>query len=158
MMNVLHEIDVNEWVTAFQDIYRLLKLNGYLLIFDVISLSSGEQPFGDSGYIFLGEKQINELFKQLDIKSIDLNIGDKSNFFIITKQECGNVSQNTIKLALESLKNDVYDELKKDFSKKNKYAKSKSFVDYDISRKYAFLSQHYINILFALERFESISP
>lgn len=64
LMNVLHEIDINEWEKTFSDIYGILEDKGYLLIFEVISLLHGEQPYGDNGYILLGEEQIRELFME----------------------------------------------------------------------------------------------
>ncbi len=52
LMNVLHEIDVNEWEQIFADIYNILEDNGYLLTFEVIALLHG-RPISTNFCIFI---------------------------------------------------------------------------------------------------------
>lgn len=155
LMNVLHEIDVNEWEKTFLEIYNILEDDGYLLIFEVIALLHGEQPYGDNGYILLGEEQIRKLFMKSDISMINLKNTDKSHMFIIPKTIVKNVSKGSILSAIQSLKKSLYEELKKQYLFRKTAAHKKEKVSQQVIKNYGFLSQHYLNSLFA---FEMIQP
>lgn len=151
LMNVLHEIDIREWEKTFFDIYHILEDDGYLLIFEVITLLHGEQPCGDNGYILLGEDQIRQLFFDSDIRMINLKDTDKTHMFIIPKATLKNVSRKTILNALKSLQEDLYNELREQYLFRKRVAHEEEKVSQQIIKKYGFLSQHYLNCIFAIE-------
>lgn len=154
LMNVLHEIDIKEWVKTFLDIYEMLEDDGYLLIFEVITLLHGEQPYGDNGYILLGEEEVRELFCFSNIGIVKLKNTDKTRMFIISKTAIGNVSQRTILNALESLRENLYKELRIQYLYRKCIAHEKENTSQQIIKNYGFLSQHYLNCLFAIERLQ----
>ncbi len=155
LMNVLHEIDINEWEKTFFEIYNILEDDGYLLIFEVITLLHGEQPYGDNGYILLGEEQIRKLFMKSDIGMINLKNTDKTRMFIVPKKVVKNVTRESILTALQSLKKSLYNELKEQYLFRKKIAHEKEIVSQQIIKNYGFLSQHYLNSLFAIEMLNS---
>lgn len=153
MMNVLHEIDIKEWYTVFMNIDRILDENGMLLLMEVETLTYGEQPYGDSGYLILYEEQLKILFGSQNIMKISIvNDNHKSNAFIITKEQIRHVTYESIKKTLESLRQRTLEELSvlyKDrinIAHKKRGAQSKSII-----RRYAYISQLYFNVKFALE-------
>lgn len=151
LMNVLHEIDINEWEKTLLDIHHILEDDGYLLIFEVITLLHGEQPYGDNGYILLGEKEIRQLFCDSDIGMIKLKDTDKTRMFIIPKTIIKNVSQRTISNALVSLQKNLYKELHEQYLLRKRIAHEKEKASHRLIKNYGFLSQHYLNCLFAIE-------
>lgn len=155
LMNVLHEIDIQEWSTTFQNIYNVLEPNGYLLIFEVIALLHGEQPYGDTGYILLGENEIKKLFKSDDIKMIYLKNTDKTNMFIIKRELLRNVSEQSIIDALHTLRENLLNTLRKEYITRKKIAHSKENVSQHLIKTYGFLCQHYLNSLFAIETIQN---
>lgn len=154
LMNVLHEIEVTDWENTFLEIYDMLEDDGYLLIFEVIILSYGEQPYANNGFILLGENQIKKLFCS-DIESTDLKSTDKTNMFVIPKHMIKNVSKYSILTTLESLKEELYSDLKSKYIDRRKRAKGKEDTSQNIIKNYGFLSQHYLNSIFAIELFQN---
>lgn len=155
LMNVLHEIDINEWYNTFCDIYTILKDDGYLLIFEVITLLHGEQPYGDSGYILLGEEQVRELFMISHINMINLKDTDKTRMFIIPKSIVKFVTKRSILNAIESLKESLFKELREKYLLRKEIAHKKDDVTQQIIKDYGFLTQHYLNSVFAIEMLNS---
>jgi len=145
LMNVLHEIDTSEWISTFKIIHNLLEDDGYLLIFEVISLIQGEQPYGDSGYILLRESQINILFNNYDISNIKLKDVDKTNMFLIPKSVLLEANDKSILHAVSSLKDDILRELKLSNPKRVKYAHTGRKVQGIKAREYGFLVQQFVN-------------
>jgi predicted ATPase/SAM-dependent methyltransferase len=153
MMNVLHEIDILKWASSFNLISKSLKDDGYLLLLEVKALSRGEHPFEETGYIFPREEQMKILFCSEEIKSVEYKYSDKSNFFVIQKVNTDfDLKTENILEALYRLGAELYKELKEEYKKKIEYAHQKKEVDFISPRKYAFLSQHYLNVMFAIER------
>lgn len=155
LMNVLHEININEWEKTFSDICSILEDKGYLLIFEVITLLHGEQPYGDNGYILLGEEQIRKLFMESKINMINLKENDKTHMFIIPKIDIMYVTKESILSALESLQESLHNELREQFLLRQRIAHGNEKVSQQIIKNYGFLSQHYINSLFAIEILKS---
>lgn len=151
LMNVLHEIDIKEWKKTFSDIYTILEDDGYLLIFEVVTLLHGEQPYGDHGYILLGENQIRELFMVSNINMVRLKDNDKTRMFIIPKILVRFVTENSILKALKSLKQSLFNELRESYLFRKDIAHRKEKVPQKIIKDYGFLSQHYLNSVFAIE-------
>lgn len=153
-MNVLHEIDIEEWEETFSDINKILTDDGFLLVFEVVKLMHGEQPYGNSGYILFGEEQMKVLFDASDIKSIDIGQDDKTNLFIIPKKIIKNVTLDSILGALKLLELRLDDELRRLYLERCKKAHNRQNVLVDTIKYYGFLSQHYLNCKFAVEIIE----
>lgn len=153
LMNVLHEIETKKWEQVFRNIHNVLTDDGVLIFLEVLSLTKGEQPYGDNGYLVLQDEQVKILFKSNNIVNIIKKPNEKSNCWMITKKQVGNVTRQTIKESINSLCISSYNELKEEFQKKVQYAhnsndnQSKRIA----ARKYAFLSQQYINALLSLD-------
>ena len=153
LMNVLHEIDINEWEKTFSHICNILDNKGFLLIFEVITLLHGEQPYGDNGYILLGEEQIRKLFMKKDINMIYFKENDKTRMFIIPKIDIMRVTKESILSALKSLQESLYYELGEQYLLRKRIAHKEEKASQQLIKNYGFLSQHYINSLFAMETF-----
>ena len=147
LMNVLHEIEGKQWEKTFQNIHKILADDGVLIFLEVLSLTKGEQPYGNDGYLVLQDKQIKILFDDNNIVNMRKNPEEKSNCWMITKKQVGNVSQKTIKESICSLCNSSYDALQEEFQKRIHYAHqdTDSQLKQMSARRYAFLSQQYIN-------------
>lgn len=160
LMNVLHEIDILEWEQTFQDIHRILAPDGMLIFLEVQTLSLGEQPFGNTGYLILGPSEVNELFKHpIDLEP-KVKETDKSHCWAIPSSVLRCVDQSSIRSCLNKLISNSKTMLREQFIKKVESAHSKQNTsDADFSaRKYAFQSQQYINAVLALERFDGTPP
>lgn len=157
LMNVLHEIDVKEWLMIFQNIYNVLEPNGYLLIFEVISLLHGEQPYGDTGYILLGKSEMKKLFMTDSIEIINLKDTDKTNMFIIKRELLKNVCENSIIDALKTLRENLFKKLRREYKNRKKTAHTEENVSQQVIKNYGFLSQHYLNSIFAIEAMQAPS-
>ena len=151
LMNVLHEIDVLEWEGTFDVIFSLLKDKGIVILVEVITLTNGEMPFGETGYLVLQDDQVKKLFQS----SIELNIkkGDeKSNCWLLDKSDLEKVNGTSI---IASVSN-----LMKSTDKMLQMLNTERIIHLDkmdekarmiSARKYAFLTQQYINARFAVE-------
>lgn len=160
LMNVLHEIDVNDWVETFKNIKNILMPNGILILLEVETLSLGEQPYGNTGYLILGEQEIKKLFCDNGSIISKKEPGEKSNCWAIPYHLLDNVSKQSVKACIEELELNSKNELELLFSQRIDSA----HVDVDPSckklsaRKYAFLSQQFINAMFAQKRLEQKMP
>lgn len=160
LMNVLHEIDIVQWQETFQQIHNALKPDGILIFQEVQTLTLGEQPFGNTGYLILGADEVNALFGQPIPLEPRIKTGDKSNCWAIPSDIVGRIDRAAIKRCLQVLIENSKKTLKEQFAKKLELAHSgKPVSELNFSaREYAFWSQQYINALLASERFdESVS-
>ena len=158
LMNVLHEIPVNEWEETFTRIARLLNDDGKLIFLEVKALTHGEQPYGNTGYLVLGDIQVKHFFKPLNNEG---SSEGKSNCWIIPKNNlCLNRIQ--IKKCIKSLADTSKTLLKTEYENRINYAHStedkviETMVEELPARKYAFYSQQYINAIFALEKLNGL--
>ena len=155
-MNVLHEIDVKEWIRLFRNIRRCLKPDGVLIFAEAKVLSIGEQPYCNNGYLVLGEKQIRALFLAKNRDSgitafhVNLKKEEKSEFIVIPAQELRNISQDSIKAALDSLIIETFLKLKNMNDERIECVQKKKKPSFTY-RKYAFVAQQYINAIMAAE-------
>lgn len=150
LMNVLHEISILDWTKIFRNIYNLLNNNGILIMVEATSLTRGEQPYCNNGFLVLGDNQVEILFNNF-YKGEFIN-GDKSGMWIIEKKDINNINIQKIRECIKSLLNDTENDLKDAFnSKVNDIKKSVKEINQLSARKYAFLSQQYINAKFALD-------
>lgn len=150
LMNVLHEIEGKKWERTFRDIYDVLRDDGVLIFLEVLSLTKGEQPYGNEGYLVLQDDQVRILFGDSQIVNMRKQPGEKSNCWMITKKQVGHVSKKTIKDSIDSLCQYSSDELKIEFQKRieNAHQNGDKRQKQIAARKYAFLSQQFINAMF----------
>lgn len=158
LMNTLHEIDIVDWSYNFSAIRRLLKDTGKLLFVEVETLTHGEQPYGENGYLILYEKQLKILFNTDSIECIKLmEDNNRSNAFLISSEQVSNVTSDSVRRTLESLQVEVYKKLEKLNETRIKIAhKGEKESQEGLMRKYAFYSQLYINAVFAIQRLHSL--
>ncbi len=151
LMNVLHEIEITQWKKTFQNIKSVLADDGILILIEVLSLTKGEQPYGNNGYLVLRDEQVKLLFDDIDIESYGVDPKEKSNCWVLTKAQVGNVTQETIQKSLYSLAESSYKDLKKEYHKRIDYARGTADDQHKqiAARNYAFLSQQYINAILA---------
>lgn len=149
LMNVLHEIEATKWLEAFQNIYSIMSNDGMLVFLEVLSLTKGEQPYGNTGYLVLQDEQVKILFNDSNIINLRVNPKEKSNCWVLTKTQVGNVSSDTIRKSIYDLKTSSLRELRAAFEHRIAYAHGSADDQQkqQAARRYAFLSQQYINAL-----------
>ena len=161
LMNVLHEIDVVNWSQIFDHIDCLLSKSGYLFFVEAMPLSHGEQPYGASGYIVLGIKQLEKLFGKQGLIPVDYQ-GDnsKSQCCLIMKEALANITDERIIACLESLQKETLTRLKEENEKRIKIAHHNHTAQSQglSPRNYGYYSQLYINTFLALERIKNHDP
>lgn len=155
LMNVLHEVDILEWMETLNNIKDILKPNGVLIFLEVCTLLLGEQPYGNTGYLVLGDEEVEKLFYGSEIVKSGPEHG-KSNCWVITKEGLSNVTRDSIRDCINQLQEKSFELLHKLFEKKLKLAHSDDpeHKKEIAAREYAFWSQQYINAQLALERFD----
>lgn len=156
LMNVLHEIDPKEWIKTFNIIEHSLNENGVLIFLEVLSLTNGEQPYGKSGFLLLQDPQVKILFQNALCTKYEVDINEKTNCWIISKRDLSNITFEKVIAAIRSLEEITEHELKELDNKRISIAHNPKNIDKIMlnmtARKYAFLSQQYINAHFAYSR------
>lgn len=156
LMNVLHEIDPCDWLNTFHEISDMLSDNGVMVFLEVHTLTNGEQPYGQAGYLLLQDPQVKKLFPQSSTVQNKSNNQDKSNCWIVPKSDLLNVTVNDIHIAISSLEAYCEESLKNLDDERIKLAHMANPADVPeiklTGRQYAFLSQQYINAHFANNR------
>lgn len=153
LMNVLHEIEAKDWIDTFQKIESVLSESGILVFLEVFSLNNGEQPYGNNGYLILQDEQVRVLFNNESIQSSPKSLSEKTNCWIIQKAQIQKVIKETVYKSIHDLFKWCDKELREAYeericlahTEKNLSKKQQSV------RRYAFLSQQYLNAMFALE-------
>ena len=143
LCNVLHEISPQDWIENLNEIKRVLKPKGYLLIIEDKILPKGEVAH-ECGYIILGYEELNILFNTkniLQLKSENKRYKDRVLFCAVSKEQII-VNDTSLIKALELLNISSFEELKN---------LRKPPFDISQGRRYANQSQLYINSQIALE-------
>ncbi|MFT4105994.1 MAG: AAA family ATPase [Lacrimispora sp.] len=169
LVNTLHEIDSKSWLEMFELISKILKKEGYLFICEAITLTSGEMPFGDDGYLVLGDHQLKLLFGSNNVYQISLTdyissfekrSPEKTYAAIVNQNGLQQVTPDSIRQAIESLKEESFSITKTIFEEKQKRKLEVTGDMQEVNRnirKYAFYSQQYINAIMALESFRNLN-
>ena len=153
LMNVLHEIEVTSWIETLHTIRNALKSDGVLIFLEVESLSLGEQPYGNTGYLVLGDQEVKKLFcDEGEIISKKMP-EEKSNCWAIPWELLNRVSTTSVRTCIELLLKNSKQSLKEQFENRIAFAhkENKDYEKKSLARKYAFVSQQFINSTFALE-------
>jgi len=106
LINVLHEINPNQWEETFKKINRLLNNDGYLVIVEREELTVGEKP-SDSGFFVLQKESLCVLFacKPIDFETISHpNESKKVVTHIIPKRLLECINKKTVKGAIDKIK------------------------------------------------------
>lgn len=156
LMNVLHEVDILKWEQIFREIQNVLVPDGILIFLEVQTLSLGEQPYGNTGYLILGPHEVEKLFKHPIslVPKAATRDRNKSYCWAIPNHILAGVDSASICASLEELINNSKKTLNEQFLQKVRLAHGKkplSTADTS-ARKYAFWSQQYINAVLASER------
>lgn len=156
LMNVLHEIDPTEWMKTFEIIERSLKEQGVLIFLEVQTLTNGEQPYGKTGFLLLQDPQVKLLFQNALCIRHEIEKNEKTNCWIIFKKDLSKISFEKVIMAIKSLEESSEQTLKELDDKRISIAHKSENTDRIMlnmtARKYAFLSQQYINAHFAYNR------
>jgi ABC-type cobalamin/Fe3+-siderophores transport system ATPase subunit len=153
LVSTLHELKVTSWVEVFRLIDSVLAENGFLFLCEAAVLSKGEFPYDNSGYLVLGEKEIQALFG-LDIKPISLDprifavgISKEQLTAFVEKDEASQIG--ILHETMVTLANSSFDKVKKYYydtaresEPKNEEEKQNQIIT---ARQYGFYSQQYIN-------------
>ena len=146
----------DEQFQTFKTIAKSLNPNGVLLLLEVQTLSYGEQPYGNTGYLILSNQEVQELFPSCDIECSIKLAGEKSECWIIPRTAIEQISLQNIENCITCLSNSSKSILEKLFYSKVESAKQGNTVqDKTVqlaARKYAFFSQQYINAILSIDR------
>lgn len=149
LLNVLHEIPVTEWRDVFKKIGAALVEDGKLIFIEVKNLSHGEQPYGDNGFLILNDEAVSICFPKAQKISMD---NQKSNAWVINKSSLNNIDSVDIINAIERLQESCKKELYNVYHERINIAREENKIDVSMkARKYAFISQQYINSKFAID-------
>ncbi len=158
LMNVLHEIDILDWEQTFRDIRRVLTPEGVLIFLEVKTLSLGEQPYGNTGYLVLGSEEVRRLFRPDSPGTGDgSSESRKTNCWAIKAFLLDRVDRASVRECVNSLIDSSKTVLTQAFNEKMAAAHGGAGSPGTglTARKYAFWSQQYINAVLALERLEN---
>lgn len=148
LMNVLHEISIFEWRQTFDCIFNCLAQDGVLLLLEVEQLVQGEQPCVDNGYLVLGDEQVRILFPNGEVGKSILGEGEKSNIWTIERGSLYGLTDRDVLMCISNLRDSTEGLLKKAFEKKLGSTTNNKMNEAEM-RGYAFISQQYINAMFA---------
>lgn len=158
LMNVLHEIEPEQWCEVFHSIHGLLEENGILVFLEVLSLTNGEQPYGQAGFLLLRDKQVMELFPDAYNKPLPNNsTAEKSHCWVIPAKSLISIKPQMIPKIISSLEKSCED-LLIEIDKERVEMAHCGFEQAGMAerkrtaRQYAFLAQQFINAHIAYQR------
>lgn len=159
LINVLHEIAPEDWGATFRKIYYLLAEDGVLVFLEVLSLTNGEQPYGQTGYLLLQNQQVKELFPDSSPVELPSKNSPKSNCWVIPRSNLNKIRRQEVIKAIASLECLCEHQLEEIDEDRVKIAHStKTPVDADrikqSARQYAFLAQQFINAHIAKKKLD----
>lgn len=157
LMNVLHEIDPTEWCENLETIHRVLAEEGILVFLEVLSLTNGEQPYGEAGYLLLQDQETKYLFpnaQQISLENTEKM--NKSNCWVIPRSDLANMTKDKVVNAIGMLEKNCESQLERLDQKRIDFAHKKrdggEVAIKATARQYAFLAQQYINAHIAYKR------
>jgi hypothetical protein len=151
LCNVLHEINIDEWLPTLNKIIESLTQTGSLIIIEARTLSKGEQ-IGKIGFLLLSEPEIQIMFGLKTEPISSKHIGEYQNItsVFIPKSDLNPVSFENLLKALDNLKENTITKIKKLRSSNELEKNSNKF-----GRQAAFLSQQHINAKLAIEHLQN---
>ncbi len=151
LCNVLHEIEVTEWVETLNKIKGSLKDDGYLIIIEDLHLPKGENA-NKFGYVILDSEYLDDLMGFEDdsnaivLKHENPRYKDRLVFYAVKKGDV-NTNIQCVWNAVARLSDDLLEKIK-----------DIRFNDNDVknARLYANYSQLYINSLLASQEVKKV--
>lgn len=147
LMNVLHEIEPTKWCQNFETIHRILAEHGVLVFLEVLSLTNGEQPYGDAGYLLLQDQETKFLFP--NAQRTHLKDKNKSNCWVIPRSDLAGITLQNVTEAIGRLEKNCEAQLEQLDQERIALAhrnnKDEAVNVKVTARQYAFLAQQYIN-------------
>jgi len=145
LCNVLHEIELNDWIINLNALRKSLNEDGFVVIIEAKQLSKGEK-IGEIGYLLLREKEIQVLFNLKEIHKVDKEINsEKITCVVIQRQFIPEITKESLIRTFESLAKNTFEELK--ILRNLKKGEEKDLI---FGRQAAFLSQLNMNAQMAL--------
>lgn len=151
LCNVLHEINIDDWVPSLNKIIKSLKSDGFLIIIEAKCLAKGEK-IGKIGYLLLDLEELKELFN-LDSVPSEVKTSTSENKIVcavLPKADLKQISLTNLKKCLTTLEINTLNKIEKLRQDEEVQAKSISF-----GRQSAFLSQQNINARLGLKYLNS---
>jgi len=145
LFNVLHEMDVNDWEKEINKLLGILKDDGFLVFSERKILSIGERPYGKSGFLVLGDKELKKLFESMDVNTTPGETESKLVLAVVRKKEKSDNQIITFRNIDEALNELMKNTKEKIFSVLDKEGDNIS------SRNYAFYCQQYLNAQYAID-------
>lgn len=151
LCNVLHEIEIDDWVATLNKIIKSLKTEGFLIIIEAKNLAKGEK-IGTVGYLLLDLEELKELFNLESLPS-EVKTSTSENKImcaLLPKADLKQISITNLKNCLTKLETNTLNKIEK--LRKEEYDQTKSI---SFGRQSAFLSQQNINARLGLKYLNS---
>jgi ABC-type multidrug transport system ATPase subunit len=114
MINVLHEMNIENWEKTFIKIEKCLNENGLLIIMEDKFIPKGEMP-NETGFLILGLEELQKLFK---MKVLPSSISsDQKDFIerilcaIFSKEQIKNIDKYSVIDSMKCLRNKSFENL-----------------------------------------------
>lgn len=143
MCNVLHEIKIVEWVATINAIISALKDDGFLLIVEPEMLVRGERIDG-TGFLILAVDEMRKLFG-LETMPATTRVKE-TTCVVLPKAHLNTIDHKNVVETIELLRANTLEKIRT--TRSQEITKTN---EVDLGRRSAFLSQLYINSVFALD-------
>ncbi len=142
LCNVLHEINIDEWVHTINKVISSLKSNGHLIIIEAKYLNKGEQ-IGSTGFLLLDENEIQVLFNLSDCPSTlkHKELMDNITCVLIPRKDLNTISNLNLNQTIDVLEKNTLHKIEEIRLNQNYNIPKTKF-----GRQSAFLAQQYINV------------
>lgn len=152
LCNVLHEIPVLEWEEVLNSIKRSLSDSGFLILIEDLKLPKGER-IENHGFLILDQDSFECILdangKVGRIYAEEQNYKNRILCAIVSKSNIGTITNKSIKKGLQKLQSNTFNSLEK---LRLTHHQKEDLLP--IGRYSAFLSQLYLNTVFAIKLIE----
>ncbi len=152
LINVLHEIPIDEWKNTLNSLKKCLLRTGQLIFIEDSKMPVGELP-NDEGFILLGKEEFKILFRENNVEFLQNKLAndiERMVCAIVSKSRVSNeITDGIIIETLESLKRNSFKELEslRSLSDEERY---KNHISY--GRTFGLKSNLHINSQLAINK------